>query len=48
MNPWNPEECAAKLREYTIIGSDYLVLDMMGDILGWPSELLKDKLIPML
>jgi alkanesulfonate monooxygenase SsuD/methylene tetrahydromethanopterin reductase-like flavin-dependent oxidoreductase (luciferase family) len=43
-----PEECAERLREYTDAGIDYLVLGVTGDKLGWPLEIIKDELLPLL
>ena len=43
-----PEECAERLHEYTDAGIDYLVLGVTGDKLGWPLEIIKDELLPLL
>ena len=43
-----PESCAKRLREYADLGVDYFLLMVAGDRLGWPLELVKDELLPLL
>lgn len=43
-----PEKCADDLRAYLDVGMEYLVPKIMGDMLLWPLEVVKDKLLPLL
>ncbi|MDA4121816.1 MAG: LLM class flavin-dependent oxidoreductase [Thaumarchaeota archaeon] len=43
-----PEKVAEDLRAYLDVGMEYLVPKIMGDMLLWPLEVVKDKLLPLL
>jgi alkanesulfonate monooxygenase SsuD/methylene tetrahydromethanopterin reductase-like flavin-dependent oxidoreductase (luciferase family) len=42
----SPDYCSERLREFTQAGIDYILFVVGGDRLGWPLEIVKDKLIP--
>ncbi len=43
-----PQECAEKLNEFAQAGIDYMVLGVRGDTLGWPLEIVRNELVPLL
>ncbi|MCL4560865.1 MAG: LLM class flavin-dependent oxidoreductase [Chloroflexi bacterium] len=44
----SPAECTEKLNAYLQAGIDYLVLGIAGDRLGWPLEVVRNELVPLL
>lgn len=44
----SPDSCAERLREYLGTGVDHLLLVVEGDRLGWPLEVVRDELVPLL
>jgi alkanesulfonate monooxygenase SsuD/methylene tetrahydromethanopterin reductase-like flavin-dependent oxidoreductase (luciferase family) len=43
-----PAVCAERLNAYLEAGIDYLLLGVAGDRLGWPLEVVKNELLPLL